>query len=95
MDAPVYPPAKQFVAPARVATTLNTRDTAIADLMANPAAWAIVQKDQPGLEGVLGSSMLKPHLGNFSFRSLVQFGAVQDVALDRIDEQLKALGALK
>ena len=39
--------------------------------------------------------MLKPHLGNFSFRSLLQFGAVKPDALDRLDVQLRALGTVK
>lgn len=92
MDAPVYMPSDHFVAPVRVARILNTKDTAIAELMALPAAWAIVQKNLPGLEMLLGSAMLKPHLGNFSFRSLLQFGAFKVTALDQVDVELRALG---
>ena len=92
MDAPTYLPAEHFVQPVRLPRILTTKDTAIADLQAIPVAWAIVLKEAPGIQMLIGAPMLKPHLGNFSFRSLIQFGAVKGDALDRIDAQLKALG---
>lgn len=95
MDAPLYPPAAAFIPPRHVAHALSTQDSAIADLKANPAAWAIVLKEIPTMEARIGNEMLKPHLGNFSLRSLVQFGVVPAAALDRIDEQLKALGEVQ
>ncbi|HEX7853536.1 MAG TPA: hypothetical protein VF503_07550 [Sphingobium sp.] len=95
MDAPLYPPASAFVQPQRTPRALNTQDVAIADLKANPTAWAIVLKEIPNMEARIGNEMIKPHLGNFSLRSLVQFGVVPVPALDRIDVQLKALGEVK
>lgn len=95
MDAPLYPPAPQFVQPVRVARQVNTRNTPIADLMKIPAAWAIVVKEIPGIEARVDTEMLKPHLGNFSFRSLVQFGFSTPAQLDRVDEKLAALGEIK
>jgi hypothetical protein len=71
---------------------LDTRHTSIADLKANPQAWAIVLKETPDIEPLIGNSMLKPHLGNFSFGDLVQFGAVKSEKLDEIDAQLRTLG---
>ncbi len=93
MDAPLYPPAAAFEQPARTARQLNTKDTAIADLKEIPAAWAIVLKEIPSIDARIGNEQLKPHLGNFSFRSLTQFGVVKANDLDRIDVQLRALGA--
>jgi hypothetical protein len=95
MDAPLYPPAKAFVQPTRVARVMTTKDTSIADIKANPAAWAIVLKEIPGIEARIGNDMLKPHLGNFSFRSLVQFGIVKGDVLDLIDTQFRMLGAVQ
>ena len=92
MDAPVYPPASHFVQPLRLARILNTKDTAIADLQAIPAAWAIVLEESPSVRMLVNTPMLKPHLGNFSFQSLVQFGAVKADALARIDARLRMLG---
>jgi hypothetical protein len=94
MDAPVYLPSDHFVAPVRTPRILTTGDTSIADLLAIPAARAIVEKDLPGAGMLLGSPMLKPHLGNFSFRSLVQFGAFKGDALDKVDLELRALGPM-
>lgn len=92
MDAPVYYPPERFVPPARVPRFLNTTDTTIAELKNIPAAWAIVTKEAPELEALTTYPQLKPQLGNFSFKSLIQFGIVQAGKLDRIDAQLKTLG---
>lgn len=91
MKAPLYRPATAFVPPRRIAGPLGTHTTAIADLRRNPAAWAIVNKEIPHLDARIGNDMIKPHLGNFSFRSLIQFGIVAPDALDRIDAQFEAL----
>lgn len=95
MDAPLYPPASTFVQPERVAYRVSTRNTPIAELMKIPAAWAAVVKEVPGIDARLAVPMLKPHLGNFSLRSLVQFGFSSDAQLDRVDAALLALGDLK
>ncbi len=95
MDAPLYPPAAAYVAPVRIARPLDTRNTSIADLMAIPAAWAIVLKEIPNVQQRVGNDKLKTHLGNFSFHSLTQFGVVKVADLDRVDAQLKVLGASK
>jgi len=95
MDAPTYPPSAAYEAPVRAPRLLSTRDTAIADLQAVPAAWAIVTAELPGVDARVGSERLKPHLGSMSFRSLAQFGVVRNEQLDRIDERLRALGAVQ
>lgn len=93
MDAPLYPPATAFAQPMRQPRVLNTRDIAIADLQQIPAAWAIVLKEMPRIEAMIGNEQLKPHLGNFSFSDLIQFGIAKADALARIDAQLLTLGA--
>ena len=95
MDAPIYPPSTAFEQPVRLPRLLDTRETSIADLKANPAAWAIVVKEMPSIEARIGNPFLQQHLGNFSFRSLTQFGVTKTDDLDRIDVQLKALGEQK
>lgn len=95
MDASFYPPAELYVRPERVAYRVNTRNTPIAELMKIPRAWAVVVKEVPGIEARLSVPMLKPHLGNFSLRSLVQFGFSSNEQLDRIDAQLQGLGDIK
>ncbi len=95
MDAPHYPPATVYVAPERIAYVVTTNNTPIADLMAIPAAKAVIIKEIPGIEARLSVPQLKPHLGNFSFRSLVQWGFSTTEQLDRVDDQLRALGEIK
>ncbi|MEO7656645.1 MAG: hypothetical protein ABIS25_04830 [Sphingomicrobium sp.] len=94
MDAPLYPPAIAFEQPVRLPRLLDTRAASIAELKAIPAVWAIVLKESPSADFLIKVPMLKPHLGNFSFYSLVQFGAVKAEALDRIDVQLRTLGPM-
>lgn len=94
MDAPLYPPPTRFEPPRVLPRVLSTKDTAIADLQKNPAAWAIVKKEIPGMDARIGGP-LKMHLGSFSLQTLVQFGAVPVAALPAIDAQLKALGEVR
>lgn len=70
---------------------LSVKYTAIADLRANLAAWAIVNTEIPGMDRRIGGP-LSVHLGSFSLQTLVQFGAIQVAAQPKIDAQLKALG---
>ena len=77
MDAPLYSPATAFKQPVRVAGPVSTRSTPIADLMKIPKAWAIVVEEVPGIEQHLSAEMFKPHLGNFSLRSLIKIGVAK------------------
>ena len=95
MDAPLYPPAAAFVQPEQVPQPLSSAETPITTLKANPAAWAIVNKEIPGMDRRVGGDQIRPHLGNFSLESLLPFGIVQRDALERIDQQLRALGETK
>lgn len=95
MDAPLYPPAKAFVAPIRLPRVLTSADTPVAVLRGNPAAWTVVTTLIPGLAGRIGSEAIKPHLTNFSLRTLVQFGVIPADQLPAIDARLSALGAVR
>jgi len=91
MDAPLYPPSAAYEAPVRVPYAVTTANTSIKQLLADPATKAILLQEIPGFEGRIGNEQLKPHLDNFSPRSLVQFGLFKADALDRVDAQLRAL----
>ena len=95
MDAPLYPPATEFRMPERLARKVSTANTPIAELRQIPVAWAIVVKEVPGIDGRLNNEALKPHLGNFSLRSLVQFRFSTNEQLDKVDAQLAKLGEVK
>ena len=91
MDAPLYPPATAYERPATAPHRLNTTTISIAALLADPAAKAIILREIPGFEGRVSNPQLKPHLDNFSMRSLVQFGLFKAAELDRVDAQLRTL----
>ena len=80
MDAPIYPPSVAYHGPARLPEVMSSKTTTITDLLANPAAKAIVIREIPGFESRIANPMLKPHLGAFSLRSLVQFGMFKSVS---------------
>jgi hypothetical protein len=91
LDAPLYPPSQAYEQPAIVPHRMDTNTSSIAALLAYPVARAIVIAEIPNFMGRIGNEQLKPHLFNFSPRSLVQFGLFKADALDRIDQQLRAL----
>ena len=91
MDAPLYPPSQAYERPVVVPHRMDTATTSIAALLADPAARAIILREIPTFESRVGNEQLKPHLYNFSPRSLVQFGVFRAEALDRVDRQLAAL----
>jgi hypothetical protein len=95
LDAPLYPPAKAYDPPRRLARILSSRETPIAILQSNPAAWEIVNKHIPGMDRRIGNEMIKPHLGNFSLESLLVFGVVRREPLARIDAELAELGEVQ
>ena len=95
MDAPLYPPAMAFVPPQRLPQPLSVAETPIATLKTIPAAWAIVNKEIPGMDRRTDNPGLITHLGNFSLESLLPFGVVGRDALQRIEPQLRALGKVK
>jgi len=92
MDAPLYPPATEFVQPQRLPAVLSTRDSAIRDLMDVPAAWAIVIKAAPIVGMAVRSPQMQPMLTTLSLRSLMQFGLTTPAILARIDTEFQALG---
>lgn len=92
MDAPLFPPATDFVQPRRLPQRLSAAETPIAILKTIPQAWAIVTREIPGMDRRVGSDQIRPHLNNFSLESLLPFGAVPRDAVARIDTQFLALG---
>ncbi|MBB5685976.1 hypothetical protein [Sphingobium boeckii] len=95
MDAPLYLPASAYEQPQTVDYLMSTANSSIAALLAVPAAKAILLAEIPEMEARISTPMLKPHLGNFSPRSLVQFGLFKADALDRVDVKLRALSTAK
>ena len=91
MDAPLYPPSQAYEQPAVVPHRMDTNTTSIAALLADPAAKAIVIAEIPSFVARISNEPLKPHLYNFSPRSLVQFGVFKADALDRVDQKLATL----
>jgi hypothetical protein len=73
LDAPTYPPAAAFEQPIAVPQTISLENFSLAELMNLPDAWAIVVKHLPSLQRMVGTPMIKPHLGNFTVQSIQTF----------------------
>ena len=94
MDAPTYTSAAAFEQPATAPYVLKLENVSLAELIANPTAWAIVTKHMPLLKLMTGAPAIKPQLGNFTVQSLQDFirtGSPETFAV--IDEELGRLPA--
>lgn len=92
LDTPTYPPAAVFEQPISAPHVISLENFSLAELMKMPAAWAIVVKHLPSLQRMVGTPMIKPHLGNFTVQSVQVFvrTATPEV-LAAIDEELGRL----
>jgi hypothetical protein len=92
MESPVYRASVEFAQPIAKPYVLQLENVSLAELMAVPAARDIVFKHLPSLKMVVGSAMLKPHMGNMTVRSLDAFiKAPSPDAYTLIDEELSRL----
>lgn len=88
----MYLPAVAFEQPLSEPATLNVESFSLAELMSIPAAWEIVGRHLPSLQRMVGGSMMKPHLGNFTVYTIQTFakGATPEV-IAAINEELRRL----
>ena len=92
MDAPLYPPAAAYAVPRVEAYKLSLAGCPIGELMANPAAWAIVLKHNPGFGMMGASAQIKPHLMNMTATDLAVFaGGMAPAVVAQIDAELAQL----
>lgn len=91
LEAPDYPPSARFDPPRVLPHRLSIYTSSIAELQAHPEAWAIIVKAMPVAVAISDVAALKPHLGNFSFPSLIQFGLFPLGDVDAMERQLQAL----
>jgi hypothetical protein len=96
MDAPTYPPAVAYAAPRVAGYKLSLAGCPIGELVANPAAWAIVLKHNPGFGMMVGSAQIKPHLMNMTTADLAVFaGGMSAATVATIDVELAQLPAVE
>ena len=88
----MYPPAPAFEQPLAQTEVLSVEQFSLAELMSMPAAWDIVVKHLPPLKMMVKSSMIQPHLGNFTVYSVQTFvkNATPE-AIAAINEELRRL----
>ena len=98
MDTPIYPPAAAFERPTAIsqAITITIDNFSLAELMNMPVAWAIVVKHLPALQRMTSSAMIKPHLGNFTVRTVETFvKTATPEAYVAIDDELSHLPSVQ
>lgn len=93
MKAPVYAPAVAYAPPALQPYALRVRNLPIAELMRDPAVWAVVVKHMPSITRVTGSGQLEAQLGNMTLIDLAVFGDPNNPAFALIDADLEHLPA--
>lgn len=95
MDAPTYFPATVYVAPERLPSKLSAYYTPISMVQANPAAWKIATRVIPLAAMIVNADSMRPHLGNFSFQSLIDFGVATPESVKRLETEFRAYGETK
>ena len=94
MDAPIYAPAAAFEPPVPVPTPLTVSAVSLAELMAAPAAWAIVLKHVPIMKMIVGGKQIQPFLTNMMVESFIVYGGIVTPAqVAAIDADLALLPA--
>jgi hypothetical protein len=90
--APMYPPATTYEQPLGSAHVLSLDTASLAELISVPAAWAIVVKHLPAMQPIAGTPMIKPHLQNFTVKTLAAFaGGAKPEVYASIDQELARL----
>lgn len=91
IDAPVYPPAAAFEQPVVAPRPLSVRSYTVAELMQQPAAWAVVVKHMPGVKLMVSAEQAKPMMSTMTLADLGQFTGGAPKVLDAIDAELAQL----
>ena len=92
METPIYPPAAAYEQPVAVPARLRVGNVSLAELVAAPAAWAVVVKHAPVFKQIVGAPQIKPHMTSMMVESFITFGSIVDrKTVDAIDQDLRRL----
>lgn len=91
MDAPMYAPAAAFEQPDAVPTPLTASSLSLAELMAAPAAWAVVLKHAPIFKMIVTGKQIQPFLTNMMVESFIVYGGVTAAQIATINTDLAKL----
>ena len=90
MQAPVYPPATLYQEPVSAPFEFGIDTVVVAELIRSESILAMLESKIPNFSRTLSAPLLKPHLSNFTLRSLADFGIVSADVLHDIDQKLRA-----
>ena len=91
MDAPLYPPAAEFVPPVDAPFVLSMSTASLGELVTAPAAWAIVLRHAPALGLVVTSPAAQANLSNLTSQTFVNLGIITPSMVQAIDRDLARL----
>ncbi|MBB5685957.1 hypothetical protein [Sphingobium boeckii] len=78
METPIYPPAAAYEAPVVRPYVLSADGCSVAELMANPAAWAVMLKYMPSIGFITQIPETKKLLDNMTVVDFAVFGPPVD-----------------
>jgi hypothetical protein len=88
----MYLPAAEYRAPVVAPYALSVEGCTVAELMSDPAVWAVVVKHMPSLKIITTIEMAKPQLGNMTIADFGHLGGRSDTkAYAALDAELKQL----
>jgi hypothetical protein len=91
MDAPLYPPAAAYHAPASVPFVFGIDTVTVQEAAATPALLTILTEEAPQMKLILKAPQALTHVSNWSIRSLGTLELVSAGALARIERRMLAL----
>jgi hypothetical protein len=90
MDAPQYPPASAYHAPAAVVSTLTVADSSVAELLAIAPAKAEILAVTPDFEKRV-SGDIGQHLGNVTLKLLADYTVIDRAAFSTMASRIDGL----
>lgn len=87
--ADTYPPAQSFKAPKPAPFEFSLDTVVVDELVQSPSIMAMLEKEIPYFGRIIQAPLLKPHLSNFTLRSMADFGIISPDRLEALDKRLR------
>ena len=89
MQTQLYPPATVYQTPAKAPFEFCIDTIFVNELLASPSIKRMLEEAVPMFDRIIQSPLLKPHLSNFTLRSLSDFGIISADLLEDLDQRLR------
>lgn len=89
MEAQLYPPAAAYQEPDKAPFEFCIDTVVVNELLTSPSIRRMLEEAIPRFDRIIHAPLLKPHLSNFTLRSLSDFGIISADLLEDLDQRLR------